>query len=216
MNTSVSETSLPNLNLVKRGKVRDIYDLGDALLMVASDRISAFDVVMPEAIPDKGKILNQISLFWFDIMAPIVANHVISGDVASFPESCKPYASELEGRTVLVQKAEALPIECVVRGYISGSGWKSYKEDQSVCGIKAAGRPERIGQAAGTDLHPFHQGRSGRARYQYRFRGNLPAHRPPSGRTAARSLPGHLPKGAPSWPWKRESSSPTPSLNSDG
>jgi len=136
MNTTVSETSLPNLDLVKRGKVRDIYDLGDALLMVASDRISAFDVVMPEAIPDKGKILNQISLFWFEIMAPIVANHVISGDVAAFPASCKPYAAELEGRTVLVKKAEALPIECVVRGYISGSGWKSYQEDQSVCGIK--------------------------------------------------------------------------------
>jgi len=136
MKTTVSETSLPSLNLVKRGKVRDIYDLGDALLMVASDRISAFDVVMPEAIPDKGKILNQISLFWFEIMAPIVANHVISGDVANFPASCQLYAAELEGRSVLVQKAEALPIECVVRGYISGSGWKSYKEDQSVCGIK--------------------------------------------------------------------------------
>jgi phosphoribosylaminoimidazole-succinocarboxamide synthase len=136
MNSTVSETSLPNLNLVKRGKVRDIYDLGNALLMVASDRISAFDVVMPEAIPDKGKILNQISLFWFKIMAPIVANHVISGDVASFPSSCKPHAAQLDGRAVLVQKAQPLPIECVVRGYISGSGWKSYKEDQSVCGIK--------------------------------------------------------------------------------
>ncbi len=136
MNTTVSETSLPNLNLVKRGKVRDIYDLGDALLMVASDRISAFDVVMPEAIPDKGKILNQISLFWFDIMTPIVANHIISSDVANFPASCKPYAAQLDGRAVLVQKAQPLPIECVVRGYISGSGWKSYKEDQRVCGIK--------------------------------------------------------------------------------
>ncbi|MBI5062212.1 MAG: phosphoribosylaminoimidazolesuccinocarboxamide synthase [Desulfatitalea sp.] len=136
MNTTVLETSLPALDLVKRGKVRDIYDLGNALLMVASDRISAFDVVMPEAIPDKGKILNQISLFWFQIMAPIVTNHIISGDVASFPASCKPYAAQLAGRAVLVQKAEALPIECVVRGYISGSGWKSYKEDQSVCGIK--------------------------------------------------------------------------------
>jgi phosphoribosylaminoimidazole-succinocarboxamide synthase len=136
MNVSVTETRLSALNLVKQGKVRDIYDLGDALLMVASDRISAFDVVMPEAIPDKGKILNQISLFWFKIMAPIVANHVISGDVASFPASCKPYAAQLDGRAVLVRKAEPLPIECVVRGYISGSGWKSYKEDQHVCGIK--------------------------------------------------------------------------------
>ncbi len=135
MNSTVSETSLPTLNLVKRGKVRDIYDLGDALLMVASDRISAFDVIMPEPIPDKGKILNQISLFWFQIMAPIVANHVISGDVAGFPADCKPYADQLDGRAVLVRKAEPLPIECVVRGYISGSGWKSYKEDQRICGI---------------------------------------------------------------------------------
>ncbi|MFZ1987334.1 MAG: phosphoribosylaminoimidazolesuccinocarboxamide synthase [Desulfatitalea sp.] len=135
MNTSVSETNLRSLKLVKRGKVRDIYDLGDALLMVASDRISAFDVVMPEAIPDKGKILNQISLFWFRIMEPIVQNHVISGDVASFPPSCKPYGAQLAGRAALVKKAEPLPIECVVRGYLSGSGWKSYQQNQSVCGI---------------------------------------------------------------------------------
>jgi phosphoribosylaminoimidazole-succinocarboxamide synthase len=136
MNTSVLETNLPSLKLVKRGKVRDIYDLGDALLMVASDRISAFDVVMPEPIPDKGKILNQISLFWFQIMEPIIQNHVISGDVASFPLSCKPYGAQLAGRTALVKKAEPLPIECVVRGYLSGSGWKSYLQNQSVCGIQ--------------------------------------------------------------------------------
>lgn len=132
----VSETSLPDLNLVKRGKVRDIYDMGDALLMVASDRISAFDVVMPEPIPDKGKILNQISLYWFGIMAPMVANHVISGDVKDFPPACQPHAQALEGRSMLVKKAEPLSIECVVRGYISGSGWKSYRKTAEVCGIR--------------------------------------------------------------------------------
>jgi phosphoribosylaminoimidazole-succinocarboxamide synthase len=133
---TVKETHLGSLSLVQRGKVRDIYDLGDALLMVASDRISAFDVVMPEAIPDKGKILNHISLYWFQLMAPIVANHVISGNIDDFPETCKPYAEQLNGRAMLVKKARPLPIECVVRGYISGSGWKSYQETQSVCGIE--------------------------------------------------------------------------------
>ena len=132
----VMETDLKELNLVKRGKVRDIYDLDDALLMVASDRISAFDVVMPEEIPDKGKILNLISLFWFDIMSELIPNHVITGDVDQFPESCRRYADMLEGRAMLVKKAEPLPIECVVRGYISGSGWKSYQKSQSVCGIE--------------------------------------------------------------------------------
>lgn len=136
MDTTTKEINLPSLELVKRGKVRDIFDLGDAYLMVASDRISAFDVVMPEVIPDKGKILNQISLFWFGVMASIVANHVISGAVEAFPETCRPYAGLLAGRSMLVKKAEPLPIECVVRGYISGSGWKSYQKTQSVCGIE--------------------------------------------------------------------------------
>lgn len=130
------ETEIKALNLVKRGKVRDIYDLGDALLMVASDRISAFDVVMPEIVPDKGKILNLISLYWFDIMSDLVPNHVITGDVEAFPESCRPYADLLAGRSMLVKKCAPLPIECVVRGYISGSGWKSYQKEQSVCGIE--------------------------------------------------------------------------------
>lgn len=136
MNASaILETSFPELNLKQRGKVRDIYDLGDRLLMVASDRISAFDVVMPEPVPDKGKILNQISLFWFDVMKALVPNHVISGDVKDFPEPCQQYAPALDGRAMLVKKAEALPIECVVRGYISGSGWKSYQKTKDVCGI---------------------------------------------------------------------------------
>ncbi len=126
------------MKLVNRGKVRDIYDLGDALLMVATDRISAFDVVMAEPVPDKGIILNQISLFWFDFMKKIVPNHVLSGDVDEFPEACRPYADQLAGRSMLVKKTDPLPIECVVRGYISGSGWKSYKKTQEVCGIPLA------------------------------------------------------------------------------
>lgn len=135
MKAPVKQTDFHDLKLLKRGKVRDIYDLGENLLMVATDRISAFDVVMPDPIPDKGIILTQISLYWFDIMKPIVENHVISADVSDFPSVCQPYADTLRGRSMLVKKTDPLPIECVVRGYISGSGWKSYQESQSVCGI---------------------------------------------------------------------------------
>jgi len=133
--TPVQETNFADLKLLKRGKVRDMYDLGDSLLMVATDRISAFDVIMDDPIPGKGIILTQISLFWFEAMQSLVPNHVISSDVAAYPAVCQPYADALRGRSMQVRKAEPLPIECVVRGYISGSGWKSYQQDQSVCGI---------------------------------------------------------------------------------
>lgn len=135
MKTPVSETDFQDLNLIKRGKVRDIYDLGENLLMVASDRISAFDVVMPDPVPDKGVILTQISLYWFEIMKPIIENHVVSANVSDYPAVCRPYSETLRGRSMLVKKTEPLSIECVVRGYISGSGWKSYQETGSVCGI---------------------------------------------------------------------------------
>jgi phosphoribosylaminoimidazole-succinocarboxamide synthase len=136
MEQTVIETNFEALNLIKRGKVRDIYDIGDHLLMVATDRISAFDVVMPNPIPEKGKILTQISLFWFEIMRPVLANHVISANVDDYPEICRPYSEILRGRSMLVKKAEPLPIECIVRGYISGSGWNDYQVSGSVCGIK--------------------------------------------------------------------------------
>jgi phosphoribosylaminoimidazole-succinocarboxamide synthase len=135
-NQAVKETDFAQLTLLKKGKVRDIYDMGDSLLMVASDRISAFDVIMPDPVPDKGKILTQISLFWFDIMRPLIDNHIISCNVTEYPKACQPYAGILEGRSMLVKKAKPLAIECVVRGYISGSGWKSYKASGTVCGIK--------------------------------------------------------------------------------
>lgn len=136
METPIVETRFDGLKLLKKGKVRDIYDLGDHLLMVATDRISAFDVVMPDPVPDKGKILTRLSLFWFKAMRPLVANHVVSADVADYPDPCRPHAAALKDRSMLVKKAQPLPIECVVRGFISGSGWKSYQETGSVCGIR--------------------------------------------------------------------------------
>jgi phosphoribosylaminoimidazole-succinocarboxamide synthase len=135
MKTPVSITDFQDLNLIGRGKVRDIYDLGENLLMVATDRISAFDVVMPDPVPDKGIILTQISLYWFEVMKPIIENHVVSANVNDYPAVCRSYAETLRGRSMLVKKTEPLSIECVVRGYISGSGWKSYQETGSVCGI---------------------------------------------------------------------------------
>jgi phosphoribosylaminoimidazole-succinocarboxamide synthase len=133
---TVIETDFEELNLIKRGKVRDIYDLGDTLLMVVTDRISAFDVVMPDPIPEKGKILTQISLFWFKIMESLLPNHVISSNVDNYPDICKPYSEILRGRSMLVKKAKPLPIECIVRGYISGSGWNDYLASGRICGIK--------------------------------------------------------------------------------
>jgi phosphoribosylaminoimidazole-succinocarboxamide synthase len=145
MEQAVIETNFKGLNLIKRGKVRDIYDLGNELLMVATDRISAFDVVMPNPIPEKGKILTRISLYWFDIMKPLLPNHVISGNVDDYPEICRPYMDVLRGRSMLVKKTEPLPIECIVRGYISGSGWKDYQTLGGVCGIKL---PEGLKESA--------------------------------------------------------------------
>ena len=135
MEHPVSETNLETLNLIKRGKVRDIYDLGDCLLMVATDRLSAYDVIMPDPIPDKGKILTQLSIFWFNLFSDMVPNHLLEGDVSSFPSECQPYKDILADRSMLVKKVEPLPIECVVRGYISGSGWKSYQKNRTICGI---------------------------------------------------------------------------------
>jgi phosphoribosylaminoimidazole-succinocarboxamide synthase len=136
MNEALFKTEFEDIQLLKRGKVRDVYDLDDQILMVATDRISAFDVVMPDIIPEKGRILTQISLFWFKVMESICPNHVITSDVEEYPEVCKPYREILDGRSMLVKKTKPLPIECVVRGYITGSGWKSYQESGHVCGIQ--------------------------------------------------------------------------------
>ncbi|MFZ4619153.1 MAG: phosphoribosylaminoimidazolesuccinocarboxamide synthase [Bacteroidota bacterium] len=132
----LTETNFPNLNFLKRGKVRDIYDVGEYLLFVATDRLSAFDVVMPQGIPFKGKVLTQISAFWFEQTKDIIRNHVVSTDVNDFPAVCHQYKSDLEGRSMLVKKTEPLSVECIVRGYISGSGWVDYQETGAICGIQ--------------------------------------------------------------------------------
>jgi len=132
----VSMTEFKSLTLKGRGKVRDIYDLGDRLVIVATDRISAFDVVMPNPIPDKGRILTQLSKFWFGLTKEIVPNHVISTEVKDYPKDCQPYQEMLRDRSMLVTKTEVLPVECVVRGYLSGSGWEEYKKAGEVCGIQ--------------------------------------------------------------------------------
>jgi phosphoribosylaminoimidazole-succinocarboxamide synthase len=129
----IKETNFPGITPAARGKVRDIYDLGDKLLIVATDRLSAFDVVMPTPIPDKGKVLTQLSLFWFDLLKEVIANHILSA--TDFPALFDPYREQLAGRTMLVQKTQPLLIECVVRGYLSGSGWKEYKSEGKICGI---------------------------------------------------------------------------------
>ncbi len=127
------EISLP---IFKRGKVRDVYDLGERLLMVASDRISAFDFVLPTMVPDKGKILNQISEFWFKKLNHVLANHMITTDLKKYPDSVKPFGDQINGRSMLVQKTNKLEVECIVRGYLAGSGWKEYQKSQSICGVK--------------------------------------------------------------------------------
>lgn len=130
------DTQLPGIKPFKGGKVRDIYELDDKLLIIATDRISAFDVVLPNGIPDKGKILTKLSEFWFEFTKDIISNHLIMTDVASFPEELREYASVLDGRSMLVRKTDPMPVECVVRGYLAGSGWREYKEKGSVCGLK--------------------------------------------------------------------------------
>ena len=129
------ESKLPGIKLWKRGKVRDVYEVGDKLLLIATDRLSAFDVVLPTGIPGKGVLLTQMSLFWFELLKHVVPHHVVSADVSEYPDELKPFRNQLEGRSMLVQKTDVLPIECVVRGYIVGSGWKDYKKTGAICGI---------------------------------------------------------------------------------
>ncbi len=136
MKEVILKTDFPDITFVKRGKVRDIYDLGEHLLLVATDRISAFDVVLPDGIPKKGMVLTQISVYWFKQMEDIIPNHIVAINVEDFPEKLHKYADILKGRSMLVKKAIPMPVECVVRGYLSGSGWKEYREKGSICGIK--------------------------------------------------------------------------------
>ena len=150
-NGALLKTDIDCAKLINRGKVRDVYELGDSILFVATDRISAFDFVMPNGIPEKGKILTQISLFWFELM-DWMPNHLISGNFADFPEELQKYKKDLDGRSIIVKKAAPLPIECIVRGYIIGSGWKDYQKTGEICGIKLR---ENYKQAAKLDIPLF-------------------------------------------------------------
>lgn len=129
-------TDFKDLKLFRKGKVRDVYDLGDKLLIISCDRISCFDVVLPCAIPYKGEVLTAISNFWFDFTKDIIANHLITSDLSKYPSDLDKYSNNLKGRSMLVKKTKPLPVECIVRGYLSGSGWKEYRKSNSVCGIK--------------------------------------------------------------------------------
>ena len=135
-NRVITQTDFSGLKLLKRGKVRDIYELDEYYLIVSTDRLSAFDVIMNEGIPYKGIVLNKISKFWFDFTKDIIENHIVSFDVENYPAECKPYSEDLRDRSMLVKKAELIPIECIVRGYITGSGLVDYKKTGSICGIK--------------------------------------------------------------------------------
>ena len=136
MEKVILQTNFNDLKQFKKGKVRDMYDLGDSLLMVSSDRLSAFDVIMNDGIPYKGQVLTKISEFWFKYVEDIIDNHIITTNVDDYPDACKPYAEDLKDRSMVVKKAELIPLECIVRGYVSGSGWNDYKKYGSICGIK--------------------------------------------------------------------------------
>jgi phosphoribosylaminoimidazole-succinocarboxamide synthase len=135
MSDALLQTDLKGIPVFSRGKVRDVYDLGDRLLIVATDRISAYDCIMPNGIPGKGKLLTEMSLFWFEKVAGLVGHHLISANVDEYPEDLKPFRDQLEGRSMLVVKAERIDIECVARGYLAGSGWRDYQKSGAVCGI---------------------------------------------------------------------------------
>ncbi|OIO36708.1 MAG: phosphoribosylaminoimidazolesuccinocarboxamide synthase [Candidatus Omnitrophica bacterium CG1_02_44_16] len=149
----VLKTEFPDIKLSRRGKVRDVYDLGDKLLIVATDRISCFDVVLGCGIPEKGRVLTKISLFWFDYLKGITGDHLLTADVLQYPKELRKYKDELSGRSMLVKKARPMAIECIVRGYLSGSGWKEYRLKSSVCGIALPGglrESEKLPQAVFT------------------------------------------------------------------
>ncbi len=148
-NPILLQTNFPDIKLSRRGKVRDVYDLGDKLLIVATDRISCFDVVLGCGIPEKGKVLTKISLFWFDYLKDITENHLLTADVSKYPTELQKYKDDLRDRSMLVKKAVPTAIECIVRGYLSGSGWKEYKNTSSVCGIalpQGLGESERLSE----------------------------------------------------------------------
>jgi phosphoribosylaminoimidazole-succinocarboxamide synthase len=155
------QTDLPGVRLLGRGKVRDNYDLGDKLLIVATDRISAFDYILATGIPDKGRVLTQLSIFWFEFLKDLVPTHFISADVDDYPDPLPRYRDQLEGRSMLVHRANMIDVECVARGYVSGSGWKDYKRTQSICGIPLPAGLQESGRLPAPIFTPASKAQSG-------------------------------------------------------
>ena len=190
-NETVLQLELPGIKKLKSGKVREVFDLGDRLLFVASDRISAFDVIMPNGIPRKGEVLTQISYFWFAQTESFQPNHLISRANDPLPKNLQPFADKIARRSMIVKKCQPLAIECVVRGYLAGSGWKEYQKSQTVCGIKLPAGLEGIVGTAGTDFHAGDEGRD-RPRRKYFVRGGGENHRQRNRGTGARGEPEDL------------------------
>ena len=165
------ETNLPGVKLFSRGKVRDVYELGDKLLVVATDRLSAFDVVMREGIPDKGRVLTQLSCFWFNLIQGEIPHHFITANVADYPRELHAFADQLEGRSMLVEKARTFPIECVVRGYLAGSGWKEYRASRKRVRHQASRGTAGGVPAGNSHFHAFHQS-ADRPRREHHVGGN--------------------------------------------
>ena len=192
MQSPLTESNIPELPLLSRGKVRDLYAVGDdRLLIVASDRISAFDVVLPTPIPRKGEVLTKLSIFWFDFLKDVIGTHFLTADVSEYPASIQKHRDQLEGRSMLVKRLEMVPIECVARGYIVGSGWKDYQRTGSVCGIPLPQGLRECGKLPGGDLHARDKGRHG-PRREHRLRGGQPHRRRRDGRPAPGPDTGHL------------------------
>jgi phosphoribosylaminoimidazole-succinocarboxamide synthase len=157
----ISETTLPGIELCARGKVRDIYVAGDYLVIVATDRLSAFDCVLPTPIPYKGRVLTALTIFWLDLLRDVVPNHFVSADVGEYPREFHPYRDQLEGRSMLVRRARMIPVECVARGYLSGSGWKDYRRDLQVCGIPLPAGLRESDRLPQPIFTPAHKAQSG-------------------------------------------------------
>ena len=191
-NPGIMKTDFQGMTLASTGKVRDIYAFDSHLLIVATDRISAFDFIMPNPVPGKGEVLTRMSAFWFGKMADIIPNHVVSTNPDEYPAVCAPYRDLLRGRSMLVKKAKPLPVECVVRGYLSGSGWKDYSQGKTRLRDCTAGGAEGIVAASGDPLHPLHQGRGRGTRPADRPRGDGKYHRRGSDRTGHPGKPCHL------------------------
>jgi phosphoribosylaminoimidazole-succinocarboxamide synthase len=158
-NETILQLDLPGIKRVRSGKVREVFDLGDSFLLVASDRISAFDVIMPNGIPRKGEVLTQVSHFWFEKFSALVPNHLLAGANDPLPKNLQPFAAQLARRSMIVKKATPLAIECIVRGYLSGSGWKEYRKSQTVCGIQLPAGTELATQARDLSLKIYRAGR---------------------------------------------------------